>query len=771
MFLSFRRLFATATPAAAMAVLGSAALADEQSAPAQSDNDSRVIQEVTVTATKRSARALDIPMSIGLVSAEDIERRALVNSEDYLRGMPGVNQTGDSFGQSIIIRGLETSPAGQNALSGTTVATYFGEAPTTNSAGLAGNTGIDIKLVDIERVEVLRGPQGTAFGSSSLGGVVRSIPVAPRLDRFEGSVATSYSRTGREGGANYMAHGIFNLPLVEDKVALRAVLYRFEDSGFYRNIAGSDSATQTAAAALGAQAYAVDRSGIGDSSVAGARLSALVHVNEDLKVTLNYLTQATELDGVPIASLPGYTQNFLQVGPLHERRGQSAGTTDTDIDLLNAVVEQDLGWASLLATYSHGKSNTTTAKPYSLFPGFYPSWPFSNFDRGPHREESGELRLVTQWDGAWNALVGIYAEDLEDDRFTEFYWHGDPASNFFNPGQSSVANFTQYNTTRQTAAFGELSWKVLPRVTLTGGVRAYDYTRTAHFRNEGALTAGGFSVSDRKADASGTTFRGNLSYKPTDDTQLYAGYAEGFRLGGPRNGVPENLCDIDSNGIVDGTDITVASTRETQSDTVDSYELGAKASLLDRRLQIDAAVYRIDWSGLPVYNVAPCLQNYLVNAGKARSEGVELQLSGFVTRGVRINAGVSTVDARFIEAVPALGAAAGTQLAGSPDFNVNLGVEYGFDLFGQALSLRADGIYVGPFYGDPAKSPDTRAGDYVKLDLSARTTIGDLTFDLFARNVLNADDFTFRFIYDGMGEFYGYRLRPRTVGLQLGYKF
>ncbi len=202
------------------------------------------LEEIIVTAQKRSERLQDVPVSIAVVAADEISRRGLVDSEDYLRGMPGVNQAeGVPAGQAIIIRGLETTVFSQNYFAGPTTATYFGETPTSNSAGLHGSN-VDIKLVDIERVEVLRGPQGTAFGNSAMGGAVRTIPVAPKLDRFEGRVSADYSVTGGAGGENYMFQAIANVPLVQDKLALRATAYRFEDSGYYKNRAGSDAGYQ-----------------------------------------------------------------------------------------------------------------------------------------------------------------------------------------------------------------------------------------------------------------------------------------------------------------------------------------------------------------------------------------------------------------------------------------------------------------------------------------------------------------------------------------------
>src|SRR6185437_11063489 len=382
----------------AAAVAMSCPVASADSLPTSTDvsaggdeQDAGAIQEVTVTATKRRERVQDVAMSIGVLTVDDINRRALVNSEDYLRGMPGVNQTTDFLGQSIVIRGLETSPAGQNSFAGTTIATYFGESPTTSTAGLAGSTAIDIKLVDVERVEVLRGPQGTAFGSSALGGVVRTIPMAPKLGQLQGNLGTSYSVTGGRGGANYMVQGVLNIP-VTDKVAVRAVGYRFSDSGFYRNVAGSNLATQAAAGAFGASLFAVDKNDIGATRTTGARISALVQPNDDLKITLSYLTQTTELDGTPLADLPGYDQNFLQVAPSQEQRGQTAGAADTHINLTNALVEQNLGWANLLATFTDIRSGSTHSESYSIFPAFYPSFPFGHSERGPHEEQSGELR-------------------------------------------------------------------------------------------------------------------------------------------------------------------------------------------------------------------------------------------------------------------------------------------------------------------------------------------------------------------------------------------
>ena len=742
------------------------------------DSDSK-LAEIVVTATKRAENILDVPLSITAITAEEIDRRGFVNSEDYLRGIPGANQVDSPNGQTIIIRGMETSPLNQNFGAGVTTATYFGETPTTNTAGLGSGTNIDLKLVDIERVEVLRGPQGTSFGNSSMGGAVRTIPVAPKLDAAGGKIAAGYSNTSGPGSDNYNVQVIGNLPLIQDRLAIRIAGYQYQDSGYYRNRAGSDTAfREMEAVSYGAQTldFASDKNDIGASEVRGGRVTALFQATDDLKFTLGYLSQKTEIDGMQVASSGGYRQTMLQVAPEHLVRGQKEGVADADIDIANATMEYDLGWANVLATYSHTTSGSIVAQPYQLY-GF--SFPLSFFGDSDHRENVGEIRLATQLDGAWNFLAGVYVEKLEDATVFDYYWVGDPARNFFDFGERFTGNYSDQRRLKQKAAFGEASWEILPRLTLTAGVRAYDYDRSVRTDQFGGLFNPPAPTThigtNNDADASGTTFRGNLSYKVNDDALVYAGWSQGFRLGKPQPGLPQ--CDGDGDGIVDGTGVSVDSTRSVSSDDVDSYELGGKFALLDRRLRVDAAIFRMDWSNIPVTLLAGtvatgCGLTYVTNAGTARSEGVEVQANFQLTAPLRIDFGGSWNKAELTEEVagPVL-FESGDRLPGAPRMNANLGLQYEFKLGAYEAFLRADSIYVGSFYGDIPQSPNLKTDDYVKVDASARVAIGKLNVDLFVRNLTNEDAFTFRGASNTVGDFFGYRLRPRTVGLQLAYAF
>jgi iron complex outermembrane recepter protein len=727
------------------------------------------LEEIIVTATKRAESIQDVPLSIAAVTAEEIDRRGLVSAEDYLRGIPGVNQATDFMGQSIIIRGIETNPISQNFGSGPTVGTYFGETPTTSSGGVYGGSNIDIKLVDIERMEVLRGPQGTAFGSSSLGGVVRTIPVAPRLDRYEGNVAASYSVTAGTGGDNAMIQATGNVPLITDKLAIRATAYQFEESGYYRNRAGSDLQFQSLATLFGAQSFAADADDIGDASFTGGRIASAFKVTPDLELTLSYLTQKTETDGHPSSKIGGYDQTAFQVAPEHVFRGQRDGLFDTSIDLANATLEYGLGWGTVLGTFSHVNSGSNAVIPVS---SILLEVPLSTRSVSDHRDRSGEIRLTTQLDGAWNFLAGVYAESLDDEYSTDIVWFGSPASNLFG-NERLVGTTVGQRSLEQKAAFGEVSWEFLPQFTLTAGARAYDYERSSRERSTGVSGNGATTVVD--GDASGASFRANLSYEPTDAALVYASWSQGFRLGQPQPGLAPGLCDPDNNGIVDGTSITLDSTRFVDSDEVDSYELGAKVSLLDRRLRIATDVYRIDWTGVPVLTAGPnlvCNTAYLANAGEARSEGIELQANVYVTDALRVDVGGSRTHARLSKDAPGLFPPGfeGDRLPGSPKVNANLALQYEFGIAGYDAFVRADSVYVGSYYGNFLQGSQTRAGDYVKVDLTARMAVRNLSVDLFVRNLTNQDDFTFRGIVD-VSTGYGFRLRPRTAGVQLRYTF
>jgi iron complex outermembrane receptor protein len=727
------------------------------------------LSEIVVTATRRAENIQDVPLSIVAVTADDIAQRNFVSEEDYLRTIPGVNQVDEVGSSAIVIRGVETSPSFQNYASGPTVATYFGETSTTASAGLTGGSNVDIKLVDIDRVEVLRGPQGTTFGSSSLGGAVRIIPAAPKLDDFGGEVAGNYSRTAGDGGDNGMLQGVLNVPIIANQLGIRAAVYEYKDSGFYRNIAGSDPAFQAAAAASGAQGIAINQSRIGDSKFTGGRIAALWQPDSDLKLTVTYLNQRTQVDGAPFATQPGsYDQAVFQVAPQQVVRGQTAGADDSYIDLYNVTLEDNLGWAGLMATVSHIDSGSV-----NTFPGLFGfNQPVSYQYPSSHSEYSEEVRLTSQLQGPWKYIAGLYAEDLKDNHYETYYWNGSAALNPF-PPDALIGNVHDNREEKQSAAYGEVSYVFFEALTLTGGARVYRYRRSDENSLDGTVF-GGLTTTYAAGDASGTSYKGNLSYKMNEMALIYADFSQGFRLGKPQAPLPAASCG--TGGLITGTDVPISSTGFVKSDSVNDYDIGTKLTLLDRRLIIDADIYQVNWTNVPVTTSAPnppvgCGLSYVANAAAAVSQGIEVEVNYYFTHSLKVYLGASTTNARLTTAAPDLGAANGARLPGSPRGNGNIGMEYDFNVAGHETQVRADSYYVGSFYGDLAQSPDLKSGGYARTDASTRMSFDKLRVELFVHNLANRDSYTWRGNANNLGSDFGYRLRPRTVGVQLNYSF
>lgn len=715
------------------------------------------LDEVIVTATKRAERLQDVPVSIAVIGGQDIERRGLIGMEDYLRSIPGVNQIDNgALSNAIVIRGITTSPLFENIGSGTTVATFFGETSVTGAAGL-GQAGIDIRPVDLERIEILRGPQGTTYGSASLAGAMRMILARPRLDSFGGKLAASYSDTSGAGSDNSMIQAVVNLPLVTDKFALRAVGYRYDDSGYYRNIAGIDPATLAHAADLGLSDYirGYTQKDVGRMVTHGGRLSGLWQAADNFDLTLNLLTQKIEQDGfpsedgTPLETVGKYRQTQFPVAPAGRARDEESEIYDTDLDLANLVANYDIRWGKLTSAISWVKGGSENASTIAFDDGS------SSTSPSAFKSRTYEARLASQLEGSFQFLGGLFYEHTKNDYLYLF----DTVQ-----ASTAVGIYGQTRDLTQRAVFGDISYALSQQLTATVGGRYFKYRKDESTVLDGAY-GDGVPVNLKNSE-DGTSFKANLSYKPTPDALIYASWAEGFRLGRPDIGALADFCDLDPvDGIIDGTGVTLGSTRTIKSDNLENYELGAKLSVLDRRLVLDGAVYHIRWSGLPIRTVTAGNCGFTSNAGSATSNGVELQASLFLSPGVRIEIGTGYTKAELSEDAPAQGWQDGDRLPGSPRINANLAAQYEFQVAGHKAFVRADSFYTGKFYGDLQQSANVSAGDYVKIDARAGLAVRGMSFELFVRNLTNEDAFTWR------SNFYSHRLRPRTVGVQIGYSF
>jgi outer membrane receptor protein involved in Fe transport len=376
----------------------------EEEAEAKSE---LIIEEVLVTAQRRGPERLqDIPMSVSLIDEELIDRNGMVEMNDFLRALPSTNFIDQGPGRNnVIIRGIAT----QIARADDTAGIYIGDTPVSN-LGVLRSGSPDLKLVDIARIEVLRGPQGTLYGEGSMGGTVRIIPAPPNPDWFEAQITGSISSTAGEGGNNNTAEGMVNLPLLDGDATLRLVAYRHDNSGYYRNVAGSDPETRYWAEVFGAQA--LDQDDVGATIYEGWRAQLLWQPNTDLHVTLMALSQDIDESGIGLAEqgLGNFQQNRLS---MQNGEGDSGVM---DFDLTSLEVSYDTGPLSLLSTTSLVESWAgwvLHAGSFAPWFGFGETIPTFNDWIGPHKSFNQEFRITSRQDQHFRYLAGYFYQDID----------------------------------------------------------------------------------------------------------------------------------------------------------------------------------------------------------------------------------------------------------------------------------------------------------------------------------------------------------------------
>ena len=732
---------------------------------AQEDSSAEVewlLEEIVVTATRRETSLQETAISISVLDSSAIESKNLVSMSDYLRTTPGVSMIDRGAGRNgVFVRGVTADPQNGGAFVGPTTAIYFNDTPLTQR-DLFGTS--DIKLIDMARVEILRGPQGTLYGDGSLGGAVRNIPNAPDLTEFGGRVTLGYSNTAESGGNNDKVEGVINVPLIEDKLAVRAVAYRHSNEGYIDNIAGSDPVLQASSVTYGAESLAINKRA-GDDTYEGGRISLLWKPHEDFNVSLTHLTQDLEQEGMAEVDLGRgtYEQARYQFG---DAFGGGVGGGEgliSDVDITILGMEYDLGWATAYSSSSWTDNEAQRLRTLGAFFSGHP--PMPQQDVWNNEVFTQELRLVSSLDGPVQFVTGFYYSDNDGEGTLDVVWGGDPALNDLTPGNPVFADWDYVTSLKQTAFFGELVYQINDEFELTVGTRVFDYEDDLFTVHQPALFDPGGLVSSPEGSDDGSTYKLNLAYTPDEDVLVYATWSEGFRLGRSFNPVPRSICDVDNDGILDGTSISVGIT-QTGPDTLESFELGGKFSFAGDRVIINAAVYRNNWDDMPFTVVGDCGNSVTANIGEAVTEGLEIESSFYLLPNLKVDLGLALTSAELTSDAPSVGAVDGDRLSGSPEKSFNLGVEYDYDLMGHASYIRADYAWVDEFYNN-FKEEGEAAGGYSQVNIKSGVELNQFAVSVFVNNLTNSDDFTW---IDSVLP-YANRLRPRTIGVDLSYNF
>jgi outer membrane receptor protein involved in Fe transport len=771
--------------AVAAACFGFAGVADAAEAPsnAASSNPSDVatttglaLEEIVVTATKHEESLQDVAIAISAITGDDIRARGLTQYADVLSSVPGVYYEDGGPGDTAIrIRGISSGGGGGTP---PTVATYFGEIPLSAQGG--GNLGQHgtPRFVDIERVEVLRGPQGTVFGANALAGAVRVIPAAPDLQDYEVELGARSFATAHSGDVSYNAEAALNLPLVQDRFALRLVGYLDDVAGYIDNVtpaqAPFDYSAVVANLTGGAVAVppgtlmtpatpAIDEEDIDSIDTAGGRVSARLQASDRLRFDLMFGTQSAEMNSESGVAPGGY--DVARTLDLF-----ASPRTEENLDLAGLTITYDWDSVSLTSVSSYTKLEMARVNDAAfIVPPMVP-WYFDE-----HRDSDAvtqEVRLTSRGDGAFTWTVGAFYLDRDTDGAQ---YIGDYSCSttpmclpylFTQGAQDFALNLDFHLFEKQKAVFVDTSYEFASRWTFGVGGRYLEEDIGVRLDTVGFLAPPLLPGATNGGEDSASKFNpaASLRFKPNDDLTFYVQAAEGFRSGVANQSLPLT-CQQQAAGM------GLALQTVTDPDTVTNYELGMKSVLGGGRFNVNVAAYSLEWRDIPGAVTLPCGFSTIVNAGDASGEGVELEFVGMLSDSWRVNLSASYNDLTYDDNVlPAIGSS-GDRVKGSPDKNYSAGLEYAFNLGGAwSGSARADWAYVGsvePDLGGGPPAPALEAYDTLNMRLGFRTDT--LAVELFGRNV--TDERAVSSVEPFQFGSHQTLIRPREVGLEVRYSY
>ena len=743
-----------AIPTSSLAQVATGTLADpaDQPAstrPAQAESQ---LSQVLVTATRRTTDVQVTPEAISVLSGMDLSQRHLVDMEDYLAELPGVSFQGrGADSNTITIRGIGL---GSQLDPNSPVSSYFGEVPLTGlgnpaNGNQAGNG--DLRMVDIQRVEVLRGPQGTLYGSGSLGGTVRTIPNAPNLHTVEATVAANYSVTGSFDGENNMVQAVANAPLIQGKLALRMVAYRFFDDGYIHNVAVTDP-TPEVTTAVAAGALVQNKDHVGSDLTDGVRVSALWQPTDAFSATLTYANQRDHQDGMLAVqtSLPGpYLQSRTLVGDA----GNSDEYIDANLSFSNVVLKYELPWGSFLNSTSWVEDVSGSDTELSFYGA-----PFVG-ESAPNRLDThlftDEVRFASKFDGPLQLLAGLYYEKENTFNNLMILWSGYPPP----PADDYFESINSRDIQKQRAAFGELSYTPFAPLTLTAGARVFRFESSTPL-----YTSLGLPQPQQGTGASTSSWTGKLdvAYKINQQLFAYALWSQGFRKPILQQ-LPPGISNPDGTvSFVDGIN-RVVPTGLLKPDNVDNYEMGVKFRSTDNRLQASLTGFVINWHGIPIVPSLTSILGYglYFNAGEAKSKGVEFESAAILPDDFILQLSASWVDSVLAKSAPGLGNE-GVRLPGSAPYNAHAGLEKRFVIGSRDAFVRADYTFVSRYYSQ-FQQTGASSGNYSLIDLTSGVTVNNIEYGLFVKNLLNSDNFTW--VDNIFAKDIAYRLHPRIVGV------
>jgi len=680
--------------------------------------DARELEEVVVTAQRRAERLEDVPISISVVDGEKLDSSSFVGVAEALSRVPGVAtmQASQSGGTQLAVRGVAASAGLFNGAS--PIAYYLDTAP----FGLVKSAIVpDTNAYDLDRIEVLRGPQGTLYGASAQNGVVRILTKDANVEKLEFKVRGAVSTTDG-GGENYRGDAAVNVPIIEGKLAARAVMG-------YQNLSGwIDNPVKNNA---------------NDAEIRTGRLKLQAQPTEAFSIGLGAWISRDDYGAPNIAG-----ENSFHLATLDEG-------VHIDYDIYSAKLLYDVGGISIAAMSSYLDYSNESALDWAAL-GFVNTRLQTTVDAHMFTQE---VTINSPSEGDWRWSFGGIYRDGED--------------SLFQFRRQYVAPTDLRNSSESYAVFGELTRRLLDgKLELTGGLRYFNDTVTIDEKSRSTVVITPPGLIRSESDFDAVSPRAVVTWHPSDATTIYASYAEGFRSGSDQNGAV----------IARAPNFVPA-----KADTLKNYEIGTKGNVLGGRLVYEVAVFYIDWVDVQqtlLVNIGtvanPVNVTALVNAASASGAGAEFSVTGRPIDGLELGVTFSWNDLKLDESVHSGGLVLfnkGERMDFSPEYTAGAALGYSFAV--------GDGGWQGHFSAD-ATFLSSQTGHAVFPTSVVKAVSDDMLIArtsfsiespngwvamLFADNVNNEDGVAVASPVLAVDNTWDTRVRPRTIGAQLEYRF
>lgn len=685
-----------------------------------------VDDDIVVTANKREESLREVPQSVTAITDETLERLQANDFSDYVAQVPGLSVTGGQPGNSrVTLRGLNTGGVAS------TVGVYVDETPFGSSSSLvnAAALALDLDPFDVQRIEVLRGPQGTLYGANTLGGIIKFVTAAPEPGEFSGRLSGNYETT--EGGdSSWSARAMLNLPL-GDQAAIRISALRRSEGGYIDDPSrGLEDVNGT--------------------ETEGWRATFLLNATENMTIRLSAQEQTIESEGTDSVA---YYQNLQPVAGETDQFSPFSVSSDVTYRILNATLDWDLGWASLTSSTSYSELEQQHLEDGTLAFGT-PSFLDENI---PQDKVTQEVRLASNGEGSLDWLLGFFYT-RENGLLDQEIFFGTP------PGTVTGLTAVIDSEYEETAIFGGITYRFSPQFDIDVGVR--------YARNEQNMVQGGTAVSSGTQESSDTAVTYSIAprWRPTDNMMVYARFSTGYRPGGPN---------------IFGAPTIIPPTFD--PDETVNYELGVKADLIDGVLRLDASVFHIDWTDIQLLVFDGAVAGN-ANGGGAQSQGFEWAATLTPTDNFTLVWSGAYTKAELTDDTDPIvvGGSDGDPLPYSPEWASTLDANYEWSVFGNASA------YVGGtwrYVGEQSNGFPGVGGflngvsqqelpSYNILDLRTGIDFEAFSVSLFAKNVTDERAIT---EFGGVGETLpdvalnpngaAVLVRPRTVGVSLTARF